>query len=66
MTEKNQLSPQEVYQLGEGIKKLVAEREETLRKCQACPYAQWTAEEDSTEPKLYCDPPMGECPAERS
>lgn len=38
-----------------------------LERCYACPYAQWQApEDDSTEePKLYCDPPMGECPAEQ-
>jgi len=34
-------------------------------KCYSCPYAQWLSEEDSTEPELRCDPPMGECPLDR-
>ena len=33
-------------------------------KCYSCPYARWISEEDSTEPRLECNPPMGECPSE--
>ena len=36
-----------------------------LDKCYSCPYARWVSVPDATEPALECDPPMGECPAER-
>ena len=35
-----------------------------LKECYSCPYARWISVEDGTEPKLECDPPMGDCPAE--
>ena len=35
-----------------------------LDKCYSCQYAQWQSTESGTEPQLYCDPPMGECPTE--
>jgi len=36
-----------------------------MKECYSCPYARWISIEDATEPKLECDPPMGECPAEQ-
>jgi len=34
-------------------------------KCLSCPFAKWTPRwEGDTNPKLECDPPMGECPLE--
>lgn len=35
------------------------------KACYSCPFAKWESYEDSTEPHLECDPPMGECPADR-
>ncbi len=34
-------------------------------KCYSCPYAKWPSLDVSTEPKLECDPPMGECLLDR-
>ena len=36
-----------------------------LEKCYSCPYACWISQLPETEPKLECDPPMGECLAEQ-
>ena len=35
-----------------------------LEECLSCQYANWVSIEDGTEPKLDCNPPMSECPAE--
>ena len=35
-----------------------------LPQCYSCPLARWISVEGATEPRLECDPPMGECRAE--
>ena len=36
-----------------------------LKECYSCPFVTWVCEENGTEPKAQCDPPMGECSADR-